>query len=140
MTSIPGWEDAGDLPSGGVRPTSPVDLFHDLSGATAYAAAEPRRRWTHEAKGRVLFFPRTGMTMVPFELHRNGDWSCVVVDSGLDPARQRSYPVGGYHLNVGCAEIETAIEVSLVSSLALLRLGRALVLVGRVIAKSKAQS
>jgi hypothetical protein len=85
-------------------PTDPIALFHGLSGADRAAAALPKRRRSHEAKGKLLHFPRTGLVMVPFEYHSNGDWSCVVV-VGTD-----TYPPNGYSLWVSGAEIETAVE------------------------------
>lgn len=123
MTSIPGWEDVGDLPGGGITRhlVDPSDLFHELSGATAHAAREPKRRWSHEARGKVLYFPRTGMVMVPFELHRDRSWSCVVVFS-----REPAYPVGGYHLSVSAAEIETAVELSLAGPIQMARITQVL--------------
>jgi hypothetical protein len=103
------------------RPINPVDLFHELSGATAYAANQPKRRWSHEAKGKVLWFPRTEMVMVPFQFHQDGSWSCVVVIA--DP--KGIYTPGGYSLNVGQGEIETAIEIDLTPSLVGVRIGQA---------------
>lgn len=74
-----------------------------------YCSRLQRRRWSHEAKGRVLLFPRTELVMVPYRMHRDGSWSCVVV-IGNDV-----YRPDGYSLSVGPEEITTAIEIDLVA-------------------------
>ena len=71
-----------------------------------YCALLPKQRYTHEAQGQILQLPSSGLVVVPFKEHIGG-WDVVVVD-GFG-----SYPVGGYHLSVGDAEIETAIELTL---------------------------
>lgn len=69
----------------------------------ANAQDEPQVR-TASAKGALLYFPRTGLIMVPFEMH-SGGWNCVVVH-GDD-----TYPRGGYSLSVGDREIESAVRL-----------------------------
>lgn len=71
-----------------------------------YCKLLPRQRYSHEAQGQILLLPSSGLVVVPFREHTGG-WDVVVVD-GFG-----SYPVGGYHLAVGAAEIETAIELTL---------------------------
>ena len=71
-----------------------------------YCALLPKQRYTHEAQGQILQLPCSGPVVGPFKEHIGG-WDGVVVD-GFG-----SYPVGGYHLSVGDAEIETAIELTL---------------------------
>lgn len=71
-----------------------------------YCKLLPKQRYSHEARGRILLLPSSGLVVVPFNEHTGG-WDVVVVE-GFG-----SYPVGGYHLSVGDAEIETAIELSL---------------------------
>lgn len=71
-----------------------------------YCALLPRQRYTHEAQGQILLLPSSGLVVVPFKEHIGG-WDVVVVDG------HGSYPVGGYNLSVGDAEIETAIELTL---------------------------
>lgn len=71
-----------------------------------YCALLPKQRYSHEARGRILLLPSSGLVVVPFNEHTGG-WDVVVVDG------HGSYPVGGYHLSVGDAEIETAIELTL---------------------------
>lgn len=73
---------------------------------TDYVATLPKRRWSHEAKGRALYMPRTGMVLVPFEMTSDGGWTCVVM-IGTD-----TYRPDGYSLAVGNDEIETAIDVT----------------------------
>jgi hypothetical protein len=73
---------------------------------TDYVAALPKRRWGHEAKGRALYMPRTGMVLVPSEMRSGGWWACVVM-IGDD-----TYRPDGYSLAVGDDEIETAIDVT----------------------------
>lgn len=75
--------------------------------ANDYCAKLPRQRFTHEAQGLILLFPATGLTAVPFEMHKGGSWT-VVVSRGSD-----IYPRGGYHLSVSRIEIETAIELTI---------------------------
>lgn len=65
-------------------------------------------RW-HEAQGRILRSRRTGITFVPYGLHRDS-WDVVVVDPGPSPECQRSYPRGGYNLCVDHREIEDDCE------------------------------
>lgn len=70
-----------------------------------YCALLPKRRWGHEAKGKLLYFPRTGICGVPSEMREGGSWNVVVVRGDT------KYPVGGYNLYVSNVEIETALEV-----------------------------
>lgn len=81
-----------------------------------YCARLPKRRHAHAAKGKLLFFPRTELAMVPYEERGNGWWACVVV------LGNGTYTADGYSLQVGSGEIETAIEVP-VDGLATLALG-----------------
>lgn len=69
---------------------------------------DERKRHGYQAQGLVLFFQRTGMVMVPFRLHDNGDWDCAIV-IGHGP-----YKRGGYHLLVSEGEIEIANECQVV--------------------------
>lgn len=71
-----------------------------------YCKLLPKQRYTHEAQGLILLLPSSGLVVVPFKEHTGG-WDVVVV-VGFG-----SYPVGGYNLSVGDAEIETAVELSL---------------------------
>ncbi|MHB1973805.1 MAG: hypothetical protein ACYCR4_05885 [Acidimicrobiales bacterium] len=61
------------------------------------------REHTHDAKGLVLYFPRTGLVMVPYAQVRSG-WNCVVVIGN------ETYPRGGYDLFVSDEEIRRAPE------------------------------
>ena len=65
------------------------------------------REHVHDVKGLVLYFPRTGLVMVPYEQVRGG-WSCVVV------VGNETYPRGGYDLFVSDDEIRraTALDIS----------------------------
>ena len=71
-----------------------------------YCARLPQRQHGYEVKGWILYLPRTGITVVPNE-PRSGGWDCTVV--GADPAGV--YPVGGYNLFVGRAEIRCAFKL-----------------------------
>jgi hypothetical protein len=73
----------------------------------SYCARLPRRRFSHEAKGKLLLFPRTGHVMVPHDYQRGGSWVCVVVRG------DETYPPNGHSLYVCASEIETALEVPL---------------------------
>jgi hypothetical protein len=81
-----------------------LDNPNELS-INEYCAQLPKRRWGHEAKGKILFFPRTQITGVPVEMRQGGGWNVVVVHSD-----HPSYPVGGYNLYVSECEIVTALE------------------------------
>lgn len=72
-----------------------------------YCALLPKQRYSHEARGRILLLPSSGLVVVPFEMNKGGGWTVAVVE-GFG-----SYPVGGYHLAIGDAEVESAIELSL---------------------------
>jgi hypothetical protein len=69
----------------------------------AYCARQKKTLWTHAAKGRLLYLPRTEMIVVPFQMHSDGGWNVVVVRGN------QTYPRGGYELSISPAEIETAI-------------------------------
>lgn len=71
-----------------------------------YCALLPKRRWSHEAKSKLLYMPRNGMVLVPFEMVRGGGWNAVVAYSD-----HPSYQPDGYSVFVSEMEIETAIEV-----------------------------
>lgn len=71
-----------------------------------YCKLLPKQRYSHEAQGKILLLPSSGLVVVPFNAHVGG-WDVVVVE-GFG-----SYPVGGYHLSVGEAEIETATELAI---------------------------
>ncbi|WP_427019360.1 hypothetical protein ACQCSX_21960 (plasmid) [Pseudarthrobacter sp. P1] len=84
---------------------TPDPRADDVS-TTDYCKLLPRQRYTHEARGQILLLPSSGLVVVPFTEHTGG-WDVVVIDG------HGSYPVGGHHLCVGDAEIETAIELAL---------------------------
>jgi hypothetical protein len=71
-----------------------------------YVAGLPKRRWSHEAKGRLLFMPRTGMVLTPCKMHGDSSWDCVVT------VGTATYPTDGYSLWVGRDEIESAIDLT----------------------------
>lgn len=66
-----------------------------------------RQRHSHEAKGRLLLLPRTGLVVVPFEMTTGAGWNVVVVRSDAAGV----YQPDGYSLYVGDREIETAAEL-----------------------------
>lgn len=70
---------------------------------TQYCAARRRTLWTHAAKGRLLYLPRTEMIVCPFQQTPAGDWNCTVVRGN------QTYPRGGYELLIFKDEIETAV-------------------------------
>lgn len=72
-----------------------------------YCALLPKRRYSHEAKGKVLYFPRTELVGVPAEMRQGGGYNVTVV------VGNKTYPVGGYNLYVSECEIETALELSI---------------------------
>jgi hypothetical protein len=67
-----------------------------------YFAALPRTVWTHAAKGRLLYCPRTEMIVCPFQMTPTGDWNCLIVRGN------QTYPRGGYEILLFKDEIETA--------------------------------
>lgn len=72
---------------------------------TQYFAARPRTLWSHAAKGRLLYLPRTEMVVCPFQRTQAGDWNCLVVRGN------QTYPRGGYELLVFKDEIETSVVI-----------------------------
>lgn len=70
---------------------------------TEYFALRKRSLWSHAAKGRLLYLPRTEMIVVPFQMTPAGDWNCLVVRGN------QTYPRGGYELLLFRDEIETAV-------------------------------
>ena len=100
----PGWRH--------IPPTAPLSAqlaalprLREGDSTLSYCARLPRRRYSHESKGKLLLFPRTGHIMVPYTYHRGGAWTCVVV-RGDD-----TYRPDGHSLDVCEEEIETALEV-----------------------------
>lgn len=83
----------------------PVDNTAVGESTLDWCAKQPKKLWSHTAKGRLLYFPRTEMILVPFEMTEGGHWNCVVVRGN------RTYPRGSYHLSVGAAEVECAIPL-----------------------------
>lgn len=73
----------------------------------AYCSRLMKQRYTHEAKGKILLLPRTGLVVVPFEQHSSG-WYAVVVEGN------ERYPSEGHSLSIGDQEIETALELRLI--------------------------
>lgn len=72
-----------------------------------YCARIPKQRWSHEAKGKLLEFPQTGLIGVPYRMNSSsGGWDVVVVR----PDEAGTYQPGGYCLAICRQEIETAIE------------------------------
>jgi hypothetical protein len=65
-----------------------------------------QRRHTHDVKGLLLFLPRTGLVVTPFQLREDGSWGCVVI------VGNETYPRCGYDLLVSRWEIQRAVEVS----------------------------
>lgn len=63
-----------------------------------------QRAYAHDVKGRVLFMPRTGLVVVPYEDVSTG-WQCVVVKGN------GTYPVGGHNIYVGNREILRGVEL-----------------------------
>lgn len=65
----------------------------------------PKRRHSYQAEGKILFFTRTKLVMVPSHFTLRG-WYCVVVDNG-------TYSVDKYNQFVSDLEIETALEITI---------------------------
>lgn len=86
--------------------THEPDPRADGISTSDYCKLLPKQRYSHDAQGKILLLPSSGLVVVPFNNHIGG-WDVVVVD-GFG-----SYPVGGYHLSVGDAEIVTAIELAI---------------------------
>lgn len=61
------------------------------------------REYTYDVKGLALYFPRTGLVMVPIQ-QVSGGWNCVVVIG------TETYPRGGHDLYVSDDEIRRAPE------------------------------
>ena len=67
-----------------------------------YFARRKRTLYSHAAKGRLLYLPRTEMIVCPFQRTRDGDWNCLIVRGN------QTYPRGGYEVLIFKDEIETA--------------------------------
>lgn len=67
-----------------------------------YFARMKRNLWTHAAKGRLLYLPRTEMIVCPFQRSSDGAWNCLIVRGN------QTYPRGGYEVVIYKDEIETA--------------------------------
>lgn len=70
-----------------------------------YFASRKRTLWSHAAKGRLLYLPRTEMVVCPFQMSKGGDWNCLVVRGN------QTYPRGGYEVLIFKDEIETAVVI-----------------------------
>lgn len=68
-----------------------------------YAALLPKRRHAHQAKGRLLFMPSMGITVVPY-WDKGYGWDVVVIEGN------ETYPSNGFCPYFTNAQIETAIE------------------------------
>lgn len=68
-----------------------------------YFAARKRTLYSHAAKGRLLYLPRTEMIVCPFQMTSAQDWNCVVVRGN------QTYPRGGYEILIFKDEIETSV-------------------------------
>lgn len=64
-----------------------------------------QREHVHDIKGMLLFFPRTGLVMVPTSLLDDGFWNCMVVSGN------ETYRRGGYDLLASRWELQRAVEV-----------------------------
>lgn len=85
--------------------------------ATARLAAAPEGSINHQLSklpvtvrewplGFVLWLPRVGVAVVPFE-YRNPGWNCIVVKGN------EAYGVGGYSLSISDDEIRRAERIIL---------------------------
>jgi hypothetical protein len=83
-----------------------VRTTHTTKAELEFLQRLPRTRCTSGVRGQVLYLPRTGHTVVPFERHADR-WLCIVV---ADPARPYHTP----DLWVHDAEIETSLGVATV--------------------------
>jgi hypothetical protein len=72
---------------------------------TQYFAGRPRTLWSHAAKGRLLYLPRTEMIVCPFQMTSSQDWNCLIVRGN------QTYPRGGYEVLIFRDEIETAVII-----------------------------
>lgn len=70
-----------------------------------YFATRTRTLWSHAAKGRLLYLPRTEMVVCPFQMTRDQDWNCLIVRGN------QTYPRGGYEVLIFRDEIETAVII-----------------------------
>ncbi|KZE41408.1 hypothetical protein [Microbacterium sp. T32] len=92
------------------------------SDNAALLALPQQRTYTHDLKGKLLYFPRTDQVMVPFAMTSDGGWYVVVVFNGERAPRHDGtdgrqagtpvYPAGGYSLYVSPLEMQTAIELT----------------------------
>lgn len=93
------------------KPIDPVELFNQLSTASSISVNEfyeeaPKLRFSHEAQGKLLLLPKTGLVVTPYKQGSGGWYSVVVRGSTM-------YPVGGHNLFITDVEIESALEYEL---------------------------
>lgn len=91
------------------------DVFAPEGSINAALLALPQQReHTHDMKGRVLLFPRTGIIGVPHEMNDVGYYVTIVDGSACTDENGREvYPRGGYGIHVSDLEMQTAIEMIL---------------------------
>lgn len=90
------------------QPVDPVELFNQLSTDSSISTNDfyteaPKLRYSHEAHGKLLLLPKSGLVVVPFKQERGG-WYAVVTKGNS------TYPVGGHNLFISDVEIESALE------------------------------
>lgn len=94
------------------------------SQAAVLLALPQQRKYTHDLKGKLLYFPRTDQVMVPYDMAggQGGGWNVVVVFNGERAPRHDGtrgwaagtpvYPPNGHSLFVSDLEMQTAIELT----------------------------
>jgi hypothetical protein len=103
----------------------PRDIQAEPGSQAARLLALPQQRtYTHDLKGKLLYFPRTDQVMVPYQMAdgRGGGWNVVVVFNGERAPRHDGtrgwaagepvYPPNGHSLFVSDLELQTAIELT----------------------------
>jgi hypothetical protein len=94
-----------------MEPIDPIELFNQLTPPSRLSKDDfyneaPKLRYSHEALGKILLMPQTGLVVVPYEQGKGG-WYATVVRG------DETYPVGGHNLFISKIEIESALEYSL---------------------------
>lgn len=90
------------------KPTDPVELFNQLSTDSRISINEfyedaPKLRYSHQAKGKLLLLPKTGLVVAPYKDERGGWYAVVVRGNSM-------YTSEGHNLFIPDVEIESALE------------------------------
>lgn len=93
------------------NPIDPVELFNQLSTDSSISTNDfysdaPKLRYSHEAKGKLLLLPKSGLVVAPYNQGSDGWYAVVVRGNSV-------YTSSGHNLFIPDVEIESALEYEL---------------------------